>query len=166
VRPQREVVLAEHAPLGGRGDHEDGVHAAGRHQRYEHRALRPHALGQAAADSGRGGNVVDDDRSGFEGRSGDPRRLVLQVDGDLAPPAGLLAVLHGDEPSGALLILADQRDGGEVDAQAVDDFANQQQAGSRGVRRAEQRVRQRRLRLVIGSSEVLLHALGPAAAEQ
>ena len=107
---QRQLVSGEDARRLRRREHEHRGHPLLGDERDEDGALRSAPFGEAAVDLLRARDVVDDDRAAFEDRARDSRRLAVEVDRDARPPVEVSVRAGGEEPLGALGVLADEGD--------------------------------------------------------
>jgi hypothetical protein len=142
------------------------MHPAGGDERDEDRAFGADTLGQTTADAGRRGDVVDENGRRLERRGRDCGRLVLEIDRDLGSPVGLGAVLHADQAARATAVVADQRNGREIDGHSGSDLSHEEQAGRARVGSAQERVGKRLVRLLERRHGAAFPARGPPAAEE
>ena len=98
--------------LVGRGDREHGDHALAGDQWDEGRAAGADSLGNSLVDELRGVRVVDRHGRDFERRACHARRLVPQVEADVAPRVEVLAVPAREQAAalGELVVDEDETD--------------------------------------------------------
>ena len=139
----------EDARLAGGGRDEDRGDTLVGDERDEDGALGPDLLGHSPVDHGGAGDVVDGDRSSFEGGARDRRGLGVEIDRDVPPPDRLLTVLQGIEAVGATVVLLDDRNRRELDVEQVCYVLQKSPGDSCGIASARQRDRERSDRLEV-----------------
>ena len=139
----------EDARLAGGGRDEDRGDTLVGDERDEDGALGPDLLGQPPVDHGGAGDVVDGDRSSFEGGARDRRGLGVEIDRDVPPPDRLLTVLQRIEAVGATVVLLDDRNRRELDVEQVCYVLQKSPGDSCGIASARQRDRERSDRLEV-----------------
>ena len=112
---ERELVTVEHLRCARRREDEHCGDALLGEERDEDGALSSDLVGEPSIDPLRAGDVVHDDRPAFEHGARDSRWLLLEVERHLSPPGRVLAGGKRLEALRVRTVLADQRDGSEID---------------------------------------------------
>jgi hypothetical protein len=165
---QRDLLGRERPLLLARG-HEDGADRALGGDGDEDGSAGLDLLGETRTDERRGRDVLHRDRPALARGRGDPGRLAVQVDAHRRPPVLDLLPPARDQAARAAAHHVDQRDGGEVRADRVEDGVDEPVRGLLGVGGARQRVRELRdgaeLAIDLRAAARSLHAADPALAQ-
>jgi hypothetical protein len=132
------VVSAEDPPLVQRRDGDNGRHALLHEQRDERGALRADGGREPRADHARAFRVVDGERRRLEDRARDPRRLVLEVEAQSAPPVEILAAGPGEVAGRLAPVLRDEGQRDEADFEELRELVEQRACDALDVRAARE----------------------------
>ena len=153
-RSQRaELLGGERAMLVGRGDREHGDHALAGDQRDEGRAAGADPPGDSLVDERRGVRVVDRHGRGLERRARHARRLVPQVEADVAPRVEVHAVPAGEQAAALAELVVDEDETDELHREQGGDLVQDDPRDRFGVSRAGERVGDRLNRLELALAE-------------
>ena len=120
-----EVVRGERPKVVRRRDGDDRDHPAFARQRHEGGALRTGLRREPRAHARRAADVVDREARSLVHRARDPRRLVREVETNVAPPADVLAPRPRQEAGRLASVLGYERERDEAHAEERGDLVEE-----------------------------------------